>query len=355
MATNRQSDKTGTVKVTSPTTKLPITTILQVTEDASAYPVVDGVSQSGGVAYCDGSTLVNTSGKYDDFEAAHGSLVLPNGPFRTVERNLAVSNTPAGWTAAAYDIRGYAYSDIAGNWRLNFRITASMTAAGGGSVDIDGVTFYNTGNGVQAIAAENQGTGVYTHALVGDNNNTVSVTHSASNTAFWVNGDVALDAKPTWADANLESFPTIALFNNPGANVLGIPKNDWAKKHQTADSTTNGTMADMTFGSLVVGNAYRYTFQLSYSVNVTDNVFTADIKNGTTVLNIARAHDDDSGGAIATVSYSEIFIATDAAMTIVTSGMSADAFIRGESGGKESWLMIEELTDYALAATNKWD
>jgi hypothetical protein len=223
----RQSDKTNTVKVTTPTTKLPITEIKQLTEDASAWPSKDGVKQKNGLAYCDGSTLTNTSGDYDDFNTANGSLVVPQGPFRTVEHDLTFSNTPAGWSLS--NAKGVAYTDSEGNWRLVFNINASMSSATSGTVDIDGVVFGFT----QPISVLDNTSAVASRAWVSGSGDTVNVSFASSNTSFSVSGDVSLSSQPTWAAANLESYPVVALFDNAGANVLGIPE---------ADATTTGTV-----------------------------------------------------------------------------------------------------------------
>ena len=210
----KQSEKQGTILVEKPVSPQPITSIQQIVEDASSWPVVDGVKQKDGFAYCDGSTLVNTSGTYDDFNTANGSLVLPNGPFRTNEIDLTFISTPTGWSLIS--ARGFAYTDVKGNWRLQFNIQATKTASVSAAATISGVTFVGT-----EACSMTSGSNTEMRAFV--NGGAVNVRTTASDTNFYTSGDVQLASKPSWADANLDSYPVISLQSNI-ANAIGIPE-----------------------------------------------------------------------------------------------------------------------------------
>jgi len=215
----KQSEKQGTILVEKPLSPQPITSIQQIVEDASSWPVVDGVKQKDGFAYCDGSTLVNTSGTYDDFNTANGGLVLPNGPFRTKEVALAFQNTPPGWSPSPQSV-AIAYSDSEGNWRLRFNIVANITSATNVTVGIVGVTWKFVAQPVTAAPSSSTTT---TSNIVVVNTNDLRIQHSSNNNSAFASGDVALLSKPTWADANLESYPVISLQSNI-ANAIGIPE-----------------------------------------------------------------------------------------------------------------------------------
>ena len=249
--TLKQSSKANTAVVTTPTTKLPITTILQVTEDASAYPTVDGVSQSGGMAYCSGSTLVNTSGRYDDFEAAHGSLVLPNGPFKTNvvdDTDLAITVTGATLSTLAL-AEGYAYSDVSGDWWFTFVISGTISPSDSSfSVVVDGITFKNTAGAFQAVAHSGPSGSRVAKGYCSPGTGDIVLNHEATESTFRIAGTASLESKPTWADANLESYPTIALFDNAGANVLGIPA-----ATATAAGTVSAEESDSAYSFTVNG------------------------------------------------------------------------------------------------------
>jgi hypothetical protein len=340
----KQSSKTNTVKVTTPTTKLPITAIQQITEDASAWPTVDGVKQKNGLAYADGSTLVNTSGDYDDFNTANGSLVLPNGPYRTVEYDLTFSSTPAGWSAP--DAVGVAYSDSAGNWRLVFNIFASITSATSANVTIDGISLpflqglSNTENdGNTPGRAYITGAGIITRQTdVSDNN-------------FIISGDIALASAPTWAAANLESYPVVALFDNAGANVLGIPKTKYQRNLLSGDiSSTNTDIASLKFSNLTVGNTYRVFYQ--------GYLDTSGSETGADYVLIDIYHDGvRKGGASsyrngtqdeqrsATHSTEAIFVATTTTVNFrATIGGSGKMLIANDY----SYTIIEELPRHEI-------
>jgi len=215
----KQSEKQGTILVEKPVSPQPITSIQQIVEDASSWPVVDGVKQKDGFAYCDGSTLVNTSGTYDDFNTANGGLVLPNGPFRTKEVALTFQNTPPGWSPSPQSV-AIAYSDSEGNWRLRFNIVANITAATNVTVGIVGVTWKFVAQPVTTAPSSSTTT---TSNIVVLNTNDLRIQHSSNNSSALASGDVALLSKPTWADANLESYPVISLQSNI-ANAIGIPE-----------------------------------------------------------------------------------------------------------------------------------
>jgi len=235
----RQSSKTSTYKTTKPVSLDPITTIKQITENASAWPVINGVKQKDGVCYCDGSTLDNSSGKYTDFLAANGSLTVPNGPFRTNTIDLSLSNTPAGW--ATRMAKGYAYSDSDGDWYFYFSIHGTATASLSLQVSIDGIVLDNTGSGTKYQAfAMRSGSQDDSDGGLALGTNDFLVTSTSSMVAFIGSGTVKLASKPTWADANLESYPVINLQTPVAAGALGLPP---------ASATEAGTVTpeDQTF------------------------------------------------------------------------------------------------------------
>ena len=244
--TLKQSSKLGTIKVNKPLSPLPITSIIQITEDASAWPIVDGASIKDGFAYCDGSTLTNTDGKYDDFNTANGSLVLPNGPFRTKEVDLTFSNTPAGWSLIA--AKGFAFTDTEGDWWFTFYIDASATAFTNQLVDIDGVVFLDNQACTGFASSPSR---MAAKVVAQDLDNTIAVSHDSSNTAFDVAGTVRLSEKPTWADANMESYPVISLQNNVAGSALGLDLTSYGVG-TTIETTSDTTYDIISSGTVTV-------------------------------------------------------------------------------------------------------
>ena len=228
----KQSSKAGTIKTTNPQSVQPITAVDQITEDASSWNTVNGAKQSRGFAYCDGSTLTNVGGIYDDFVAAHGSLVLPNGPFKTRQLGFTLGSpttsnpiqitSPTETGMVLSDDLLFAHSDTEGNWFLTFALRLTFNARNDNNwdftfSDIDVITtpvssVVNSFVATQAsISATSQLLRIYSSS-------------SFSNDTIRVSGTVPLNSKPTWADANLESYPVIALQNNVAANALGLPE-----------------------------------------------------------------------------------------------------------------------------------
>ena len=275
--TIKQSQKSNTAVVTTPTSKQPITEIAQVTEDASAWPTVDSVKQKNGWGYADGSTLTNVDGKYDDFNTANGSLVLPNGPFRTKEIDLTFSSTPTGWSLNY--AKGVAYSDVSGQWRLKFNISADASTSTNISATVSGVTFFGSAVEDQAITVIRNLAGGPSRAFAdATTGGLVAVHDSASDTSFKLSGDVALASAPTWAAANLESYPVIALQDNSGANVLGIPKDKVgtiklvvSESASVTDIATNGNASNSGFKFTGLSIGSWYTLDLTAFLQIDAN------------------------------------------------------------------------------------
>jgi len=348
----KQSSKTSTVKVTTPTSKMPITEIKQITEDASAWPTVNVAKQKNGLAYCDGSTLTNTGGIYDDFNTANGSLVLPNGPFRTKEIDLTFSSTPAGWSLNY--AKGVAYSDVSGQWRLKFNISADASTSPNISATVSGVTFFGSAVEDQAITVIRNLAGGPSRAFAdATTGGLVAVHDSASDTSFKLSGDVALASAPTWAAANLESYPVIALQDNAGANVLGIPKNKWQTKELTSDVTaSSGTLTDLTFSGLSIGKIYKVSLQASFADGTSGGQVFIDIMNDGVIQGRALYNSNSSDEAgLVQFSIVVIFEATASTATFDYSN-AASTIIRGNNTKAETYARIEELDNYDTETTD---
>ncbi len=214
-----QSQKNGVLKTTNPQSSRLAGFTDTTLEDASAWTTADGVKQDRGWAYADGSTLVNASGKYNGYLARTGSLVLPNGPFRTKEVDITTTGT--GWTQTY--AKAIAYSDNAGEWRLRFNIRGGMSSAArtGVTITFSGITFEE----LQETGASPLGTNSVSVNQAFTSGNTVVLGHSSgTTTGYMVSGDVQLTSKPTWADANLESYPVVQLYDSVAAGALGLPE-----------------------------------------------------------------------------------------------------------------------------------
>lgn len=122
---------------------------------------------------------------------------------------------------ALLDSSGYAYADSNGNWRLAFNLWGGQSSASGATLTFP-VTFHPSME--QAILVT--GDGPTTGACIAANGSSSSVSYSfpTNVTAIRMSGDVALESKPTWADANMEDTTEVDIFISenslPGSKLL---------------------------------------------------------------------------------------------------------------------------------------
>jgi hypothetical protein len=117
---------------------------------------------------------------------------------------LNVTSAQAGFNVASGDGRFIPYK-LAGNWRMKFWVYGTYTSANITSLtfSIAGVTFKNT-NGPQPISGYLATVANCTLKAVNCQPNSsdmiIYVASTGNTSEFGVNGDVELEAKPTWAD-----------------------------------------------------------------------------------------------------------------------------------------------------------
>jgi hypothetical protein len=217
------------------------------------------VKQKDNFAYCDGSTLTNVDGIYDDFNTANGSLVLPNGPFVYEELAVPFSATPTGWSELVNFCRFY--TDASGNWRLNFNIGGTITSASSPSITLDGVIFKGVSGRDIAVTCDVSGGATITSEAVADSSTgIINIQTSAAVTSFRVSGDVPLESKPTFSgfDDDLKLYPVISLQTNVG-NSLSLPP---------ATATEAGTVSAESSGSISIPKANVTFTNCTASANV---------------------------------------------------------------------------------------
>jgi hypothetical protein len=394
---NKLSDKLGSTTVTSnPQSAQKAGTISQTLEDASAWVLLDGAKQSKGYAYADGSTLDNSSGAYNDYLAAKGDLVLPNGPFRTKEVDnsvCTVTNTNSSLTNAF--TKAIAYTDSEGNWRLkaNIRMSSATDTGTGVTLEVAGVVFFANGSssGEQAVLADattqsgNSWSDKISRQRAVENTNQIQIIFTSGGTnRLSVQFDVALESKPTWADANLESYPIVALNNN-NANVIStknlnvsgdvtvsgvinggeatadqagtVKKDVWGQINLVDDvssgvtniatDTTAGNEG-FTFTGLVIGEMYQ--LKMNAEIQIEGNSSTEvglmyAQQNGISILE--NYHRDDAGSTDRRINQSTSVVDFIATATNVTFGMSITGSVilvaDTASGNKSTWCQLRKL------------
>lgn len=164
-------------------------------------------------------TAYNTGGE------TLGFFRVPNGPSRTqivdnsvldlVTASAALANPPTSVQLA----EAYAYSDAIGNYKLNFNVRYTIASPQTSSrFRFTGATFLSTqgqyvgSQNEAALATKASGTEAATNNIFAD--------AGAASNIWRFSGDILLDGKPTWYDANLDSKPIIKVYTDDGAVAL---------------------------------------------------------------------------------------------------------------------------------------
>lgn len=336
--TLKQKNKSGTLLFNKPVAAGLAGFVASTTEDTSSWSTLNGVKQQSGWAVCDGSTLDNSSGKYDDFLARTGSLTLPNGPYRTreVDLNYNLSSLDSGSFTSRF-MKGYFYTDDKGNWRLNF--TGAFT------LDVSDIFFYLR---IQNIVGKDFGAGnddrqyfavdcpfggsndqASGYARGGDN--FFRISGVSNQTEYNVAGDILLDSKPTIAnfDDYLEATPLIQLVDNVG-NAVGVPEAtaDQAGTVSTGDQVWSGNKE-------FIDGASGKIFEKLSTVNALSNSTTTVIGNAADGLNgmyMVTCSRGPTGGSYSAASISIVAIVTGSSAVVVSLRSDPDCVITAVGG-----------------------
>jgi hypothetical protein len=406
----RQSDKPQTIKTTNPQSSRLAGFTDTTLEDASAWNTVDGVKQDRGWAYADGSTLVNTSGKYDSYLARTGSLVLPSGPFRTELMDLSSYITHSeSWDS--YSAEGYFSSDLSGQWFLEVQVKGS------GNDDrviaSSSLTFTNifvqtspSNESVGAAAGQTSSRSIPVQAYISSSSSIVfrAGPNGVADTARYFNvfGKIKLSGKPTIPsfDTFLLDYPVVQLYDSIAAGALGLPeasdtqsgivstgaqtfagdktftgnidadsytglpaatptadgvvkKNRWGKQELGAPVTTNAT-SFLQFDNLTAGQLYRFSGHVAIHRSSGSDNSTSLVRARGTALDTnywVAVLDPASVDEVPTTTYSAFSIIFEAAASgsiyLETFSFSAGIqVVDVVSLLPATWAQLEELNNY---------
>jgi len=183
-------------------------------EDATKWPVIDGVHQKNGYALCDGKTLSSRSNKYSKFNEATGGLKLPIGYMRSNTIDLPTLILPSGWDGGdGAGVKGYAEVDSSGQWYLDVTITQEISPTLSTYIELDGVRHTGIEDDYQALAQNDSGSisGVIAGAYAHWGYPRIYNTFSSANSVFWVSGKYRILDMPDWFADNNESWPIIQI------------------------------------------------------------------------------------------------------------------------------------------------
>ncbi len=142
---------------------------------------------------------------------------------------LDSNSVAAGYTTTFEE--GYAYVDSAGNWRLAFNITGSVTGSTPVSITIAGCSFVNN----IRVSCEVYSSGwVAARGTALSSGNVIYLDYSSSFTEFHISGNIPLASQPTDAFVTDDAATTFAEVLEDGSVDVYI---------QPADDTNAGTLS----------------------------------------------------------------------------------------------------------------
>jgi len=119
------------------------------------------------------------------------------------------------------------------------------------------------------------------------------------------------------------------------------------EKILSADVTSDGVIAELTFSNLKAGKFYRYSYQLNFHTNSSDGLIRVVIDNGTTEIGRSSRQASSTGTTDNIWSLCALFRAVDSILTIETASASVNAFLEGNGTRVNgSFAQIEELPDH---------
>jgi hypothetical protein len=132
---------------------------------------------------------------------------------------------------------------------------------------------------------------------------------------------------------------------NGGLAQLGgsTTLDEFQNKKLTADKTSDGTMTDLTFSNLTIGQEYEIFLQARIVANTGDFVGVNVVHNATTIASVGFTAE--SGGAQeVTPSTKRKFTAAATTVTFSAVSVGASSYIGGNNTYVETWAEITKIT-----------
>jgi len=140
------------------------------------------------------------------------------------------------------------------------------------------------------------------------------------------------------------------------SSLLGtVKKNKWQQKLLAADQGASGPIPSLTFNNLVVGKIYRVSAQVFFEMTgttVTETISFTCFHSATGNIFIARHRNDGQIDVSNQQALSSaIFKATSSTVTF-SCGVSGTGSVSGDNTRDQTWVMLEQLDNYADATTD---
>ena len=145
-----------------------------------------------------------------------GNVIVPyvSTTKRTKEYGLTTTWVSGGTSWTPTLATGVAYRDSTGKWRLVFNIVGTVGSSTAEQIiSVTGVTFLSTED--QGISAGELGGTPSWGICVKNTSNLRSIAAAAGINGRYLSGDVALNAEPTWAAANMEGVVACDVYIPP--------------------------------------------------------------------------------------------------------------------------------------------
>jgi len=117
----------------------------------------------------------------------------------------------------------------------------------------------------------------------------------------------------------------------------------WAEHILSNDVITGGTITDLTFNNLAVGDTYEWTCQVMLQTNTSDGFVNFRVNHNSVIIGFAQRQH--SGGATTNANAWAIsgkFKAVVSTLTFSLGSESANSFLRGNGAKDETFCQIEE-------------
>ena len=181
--------------------------------------------------------------------ARSGNVLVPYVDAKKITKQVPLTVAGTNWTTIR--AQGLAYADSNGVWRVRFNIEGNLSSDQGSNIiSINGVIFkQGVYQGVYASAQDAAGNLRSVYTDTGSNSSDINIGTVANTYKFlWLSGDVELESKPTWADANLEDVTAVDMFiaenSLPGSKLLdaSIPMSKLASMYEPRNFMINGAL-----------------------------------------------------------------------------------------------------------------
>ena len=228
------------------------------------------------------------------------------------------------------------------------------------SVDIQYLVDISGGNASATLpetTADNDGSKIVVQPINNPGGGTITL--SAGGSDDFNDPDLGTDTEYVLDVGKVElvlnnTDSTLEISDAYWAASTDVGQTKYQSKTLTADVTTSsGTLTDLTFSNLVVGNTYKVSLQASFADGSSGGQVLIDIINNSTIQGRALYNSNSTEEAgIIQFGVVALFEASGSTVTFDYSN-AASTIIRGNNTKSETYATLEELPNHTT--TTDWD